>query len=614
MQFSDSESSSADEEQPLEIEPEPMSAEENETEAEAEAPHDAEVCSEEAQVESAPSKVAAVEKVPDESTVQSEGSTTDENEDLRELLLRHEVVEVPLLPDAAIIPPGANNLSVIPEERTFEQSMAMEQTRLSVPEEAEEASEEEEAVAPNEPEPAEKTTSIPSAEVSVERPSSSAVMDEDDFPWGGSEPEQEDVAEPVVPKKRGRPRKSIRLSQVPLPFTSRRSTWDAAGGSQEGDLSSCSSRSPEPTQTAVEAGSSPRAESRQGRNTAANTPTPAAQSGAPRRSSRLAAYASEDETLTAPTVLRTPPKSTSKRRSRDPRGETPVLPSADVSPTESNYSGRSSAPGTPMRRSMRLALREKTPEPTAAAIGEALMVGLGRVRRHSAGPSVGETATMTPRRRSGRLSANASRDNSPNSITSEPPPRTETTPSRRTAKGGRGSRNTSKSATINLFPVEEEELEEKASKKAEEDSSSQDEEDDAATAKKTGKTRGSSRPPSAVPSSPSSTRYNLRRTRRTSDLGIISEEDAALQQQQQQQQADTAVTTLKRRRQEPAEDKSEQQAGPSAGSQEEATEESVETKKTVRSKRRKKQEETESSGKLHTDVVFNNLTYNKFYL
>ncbi|EFX70761.1 LOW QUALITY PROTEIN: hypothetical protein DAPPUDRAFT_256595 [Daphnia pulex] len=87
-------------------------------------------------------------------------------------------------------------------------------------------------------------------------------------------------------------------------------------------------------------------------------------------------------------------------------------PSCEVSPSDSAYSGRSSAPGTPMLRSARMsALRDRTPEPTASM--DALLAGLaGRIHRHSSGPGGPDVTTDYPLRRSGRKS-NVSRDNSP---------------------------------------------------------------------------------------------------------------------------------------------------------------------------------------------------------
>merc|ERR1712071_234857 len=130
-----------------------------------------------------------------------------------------------------------------------------------------------------------------------------------------------------------------------------------------------------------------------------------------------------------------------------------IPPSTEVSPGGSSVSARSSAPGTPMRRSVRIALRERTPEPS---LPEALTASLGRIRRHSAGPLTDAHSLSSPLRRAGIRALNLSRDHSPtDSVTSEPPPRTETTPSGR-KKSARVLKSAHKSAALNLLPVEEE--------------------------------------------------------------------------------------------------------------------------------------------------------------
>jgi len=644
----------------------------------------------------------------EETSVLSEGSLTEDNQDFKERLLRHEVVPVPLLPDASVIPAGGHNLSVIAEERTFEQSIAIERSEFSSVEEEEEEMEDEmkeDDIIPKVP-LVNADAEEGEAEVTKDRQSSSdflvntmdaAIVDEEAFEVDEpgdkndtseiDEPAEKDEEaseiedhtekdeeveemEPVGPRRRGRPR-SVKLSRVPLPFSSRRTTWDPsivsefrqsrapsfsptkevpsqiAGPSdvnQEEEKTKSSDKefeqeqieepvvprkrgrpksvklslpqhdaTPEPSPTVEEAPKittpRPRGRPRRMSNTSTEQAAPAAAQpiALTRRSNRIAVSSgTEEDDPGTPTLQLTPPRAIPKRRSRAAVEDEPsVPPSVEVSPAGSNVSGMGSAPGTPMRRSIRLALRDRTPEPTgSASIGEALLASLSRIRRHSAsGPTPGD---VTPRRRSGRISANASRDNSPNSITSEPPPRTETTPGRKTKPKARGLRSAVKSATLNLFPVEEEESEAKVEAKEpeqqqqtdmDESFSSQDEElaQDETKSKKGG--RGS-RPPS-VTSSPSSTRYNLRRTRRASELDIISEEDGARQQQSAEASDASVASTLKRRRQDPTEESSDQ-PGPS-GSQEEvgSQEEEEPTKRTVRNKRRKKVEEAGPSGTLN---------------
>ena len=239
--------------------------------------------------------------------------------------------------------------------------------------------------------------------------------------------------------KKTQPRgKSLRLSQVPLPFSSRRSVWD---GGERDRSSPTSSMTSEPPPTIEE----PIVKPRRRRHSDAAVSSPAL-----RRSTRLSSSFIEEALLTPSTPSKTKVTRRSRLRSQaDELPESPLPPSVDVSPTGS------SVPGTPMRRSARIALREGTPEPTIPlpVLPEALTTSVGRIRRHSAGPS-DTSAVSSPLRRSGRK-LNISRDNSPtDSVTSEPPPRTETTPSRK--RPARVLKSAQKSGALNLFPVEEE--------------------------------------------------------------------------------------------------------------------------------------------------------------
>lgn len=708
MQLTDSEPSSEEEEQ--EPEPEEM----------AEIPPESEGLTKESPLPTGaptpsepeitgPSDDARDEKMATESPVQLEESTADDQEDLRAILMRHQVVPVPILPDAMVIPMmDDNNLSVIAEERTFEQSMITSTVGHFEASSLGQLAEQEESSAEAEEEVQKESATPAEVETSEERPSSSefkvdaldvAAVEGSAFETAEEEGEkdEEDMEVSEAPKRRGRP-KSVRLSHVPLPFSSRKSIFDASA--QEHSPEKVHSEPPQAAQPAETQSQeeedaamepmvttrrrgrpksstvklSPKASTSEANASLLGEPAEpsdkpsteahseaaeeAAESAVPKRrgrpksakpstldstvapdsspdkgpsepsqqtvdgtrvatpprqrrssgsvgnvsqlvtrrsSRRQAPSVSEDEQPAVPPVLRTPPK-VSKRLSKGP-GESSPTPSVEVSPAESNFSGISSAPGTPVRRSARIALRS-TPEPTLAApLEESLRASLGRIRRYSAGHA-DTSVSNTPRRRSGRLSANASRDNSPDSVTSEPPPRTETTPSRK-VKSGRGMRSAQKSVNLNLFPVKEEsEVLEKAVEQETDSGDSSSQEEEAATAedetKGSRKKRGSSKA-SSVTSSPSSTRYNLRRTRRPSELGMISEEDGAHHQQQAE-----GGSTQKRRRQDAAEEAADQ-AGPSSqeetGGEEAAA--TTDTKRPVRSKRRKKteEEEEEASGK-----------------
>lgn len=271
-----------------------------------------------------------------------------------------------------------------------------------------------------------------------------------------------------------------------------------------------------------------------------------------------------------------------------------ALPSAEVSPAESSYSGRSSAPGTPMRRSARIALRDRTPEPSVST--DALIASLNRIRRHSSGPA----DVASPLRRSGRKSTNVSRDNSPDSVTSEPAQRTELTPNRN-RKPARTLKSAQKSVALNLFPVEEEtELTSALTGTSFRDTSLRDSDesishdDDAVSEsgnKRTSKPR--SRPSSVTSSPAGSGRYNLRRAGRPTELDIISEEVGA---------AKETEGTLKRIREEPLDDSSDQ-AGPTVEEASEDPSEKGAPKRVVRNKRRKKiSEEAETSGLFSIDL------------
>lgn len=559
------------------------------------------------------------EKLASDTSVHSDGSSAVENEDLKEILERHERFDVPLIPDAGVMITD-RDLSTIVEERTFDQSVApgLNQTERAVLESLEEEPEsapEPEMLVPGSIEPEEVAESTETAlpvetvEQPIEQESEmdsqsgskvdtldAAMMNEDVVEPSSltDNDEEEEKQREEESKKRGRSArsKSLRLSQVPLPFTSRKSVWDASSRERSPD-----SATSEPPQS-IEETSADTARTRRRRHSASLSSAPVATRRSTRRSIQ------PPETIGTPVKEEpcTPPKS--NRRSRlagEKEADDPFIPpSVDVSPAESSYSGRSSLVGTPVRRSARIALKERTPEPTASS--DALMASLGRIRRHSTGP--GDVAS--PARRSGRKSLNVSRDNSPESITSEPPPRTETTPSRR-PKSARGLRSAQKAVVHNLFPVleEAEALNEVASTSVSvrdsDDSVSIDDAESVAdtsvtsvaSVKRTRKPRGqqTSRPSSAassVTSSPggASTRYNLRRTRRTSELDIVPEED----QSRKAGDEKTVELTMKRIREVAPEGSSPERPGPA---NEEDTDESEATKRSVRSKRRKKTEEQE---------------------
>ena len=590
-----------------------------------------------------------------------EESSIFEHEDLKSILIHHEVLDLPI-PDA-VIPLVRSELSTIVEEKDTDQSVTagtskieyerglvvqsrvVEEGHSSAPSEEEEEHQqiepkEEEEHLQIETENGEEKQKPAKGEEAI-----SMSVSEDIEPTCDSKVDTLDVAaidqevfEPketsfeedaTVKQKRGRRGKSARLSQVPLPFSSRRSVWDG-----DRDRSPSGSVTSEPPLSMEEAGK-PRysvvtpTRRRSARNTSPSSVTsePApyleqvskprlrrhsitsttTSSPVRRRSTRLSTSVMNDAvTAVTQETPTTPSKNITMRRSRgnartvstleeeevkddvvkeddivkEEMGESYFLPSAEASPTDSCYSGRSSATGTPMRRSARIALRERTPEPSIAT--DLLISSLSRIRRHSAGP----TDTVSPLRRSGRKSANISRDSSPvDSVTSEPPLRTEVTPSRK--KTPRASiKSIPKSVALNLFPVEEEselsdvgELFRPSSSKTaklqmslvESDESDAQNEEKLEGVKKTGKSRSQS-----SASSPGSGRYNLRR-KQNPELDIISEEDA---------HADAAAS--KRRRDDPSEESSDTT---NVG---DAPQESS-PKRLTKTKRRKKTEETDSA-------------------
>lgn len=386
---------------------------------------------------------------------------------MKNILQRHTTVQIPLIPDAAIIP-SSPNLSTIVEERSFDQSIAAGLVKAgksslgTLEEEMNQAVESEEEM-PQEitpttdevvtqPEEIEQETEMQGVTEAVAQGSETEIQNVDQPKEDTFEPLQplsSDEEDAVEVSRRLRNRtKSMKFSQVPLPFTSRRSLW-------EGDRDrSPDSATSEPPQFLEETGAT--STGRRRRHSTTNV-TSASVKVATRRSKRLSSSVSEGldtvGTEEVATASYTPQKSTRKRSSVKGQGDmdmadSSVPPSLDVSPADSTFSGRSSAPGTPMRRSARLALRDRTPEPSAST--DVLLTSLGRIRRHSTGP----TDVSSPLRRSGRKSINLSRDNSPDSVTSEPPPRTEVTPSRR--KPSRTLKSAQKSVALNLFPVDEE--------------------------------------------------------------------------------------------------------------------------------------------------------------
>ena len=527
-----------------------------------------------------------------------DGSSTDENEDLKNILQRHETFQVPLIPDAAVIPTGLD-LSTIAEERSFDQSIAPGLSKagksdLDVVQEEEDVEEpepeDEESVEKVEEEPAATPVELqpPTEETGIQSSCSDSninILDAAQVEEGGtleplqalSSDEEGDITVQLqVPKRqRGRP-KSMRLSQVPLPFTSRRSVWE---GDRDGSPDSATS---EPPQTFEEMTSKGRR-----RRHSANVVASAGTQIVTRRSTRLSTSISEapniPDEVQVPSAPSTPPKANRRRSGVQDAGEASIPPSVEVSPADSSYSGRSSAQGTPMRRSARLALRERTPEPTAST--DMLLSSIGRIRRHSSGAiDVG-----SPLRRSGRKSANVSRDNSPDSVTSEPPPRTEVTPSRK--KPARTLKSAQKSVALNLFPVEEEAefMTELAGPSYHELSVARDSDEsvDESILEGGKKQRKPRSRPSSVASSPSSSgRYNLRRAGRQPELDIISEENVAQK---------AAETSQKRTREEPSEESSDQAGGRSPEPEEEVEEE-VAPKKVVRKRRKKADQVADSSG------------------
>ena len=565
----------------------------------------------------------------------SDDSTDEHLKNMKEMLESHPVLNLPQLADAGIITAGTNELSVIMEDSensllgTTSAGLKVEESTLAQVEEEDEEEEEmpqqelakineEEEEAVVGPFAEEGLPSEPSSSVDLSvNPLDAAAVDENLFEAAQSraEEEEEEAQEEPVPqvterRKRGRP-KSLKLSQVPLPFSSRRSTWDADRSSSPDSVTS------EPPQTFEEMVGINTKSRRRHHSTNTTTSVPAASVAiAPRRSTRLATSICEapdetptEETAGVPNIHLTPPKVTRRRSaaavassSKQEKESSSVPPSVEVSPSDSIVSGRGSVTGTPTRRSTRLLMREMTPEPSASA--DLLVAALSaRIRRNSTG--MGDTAAQvaSPLRRSGRKSANVSRDNSPDSVTSEPLPRTEnTTPIRKKPIGRTKSAQKSKqlfsvieepesvaAAEASPSPSPAQQQQQLAESDGDESSSNEQEEPVPASGNKSmSKQTKKTRKPVSVnlSASPSSTRYNLR-TRRASELDIISEEGAAAAAAVAQQKGDSSS---KRPRDEgSAEGESSDQAvGPSV------EDNSTGKKKRTVNKRQKKNEEEQS--------------------
>ncbi|XP_057381407.1 protein ELYS-like isoform X2 [Daphnia carinata] len=556
----------------------------------------------------------------------TEGSTTDENVELRNILEAHEKFEVPFIPDAAVITSQVD-LSTIVEERSMDQSTMLVKTGKSpslddVGEEEEDQEKETEDEGNTEMDDKAGDTSVDLDNVVAAKEHDEAEKGNTLEPPSSSDDDTVELELPRPVQQKGRSKSLIMGSHVPLPFTSRRSVWETR---EDRDRSpeSITSEPPQKYEDMIESNIKRRTR----RHSSSTSST--SQVVTRRRSSRLSTSVMEGPTTPVkeevlPSTLPTTPPKASRRRSEAKGDQPSAPPSCEVSPAESSYSGRSSVTGTPIRRSARIsALRDRTPEPTAST--DALLASLvGRIRRHSSGPGGPDLLPASPLRRSGRKSSNVSRDNSPtNSVTSEPPPVStsrELTPSRRKHTPAKSLlRSGQKSVALNLFPLEEEKETEFAlpfelQPKMQSGSSYQDlsvapvDSDESISLDEISLQGDSTsgvkkqKKPLSRPSSVASGRYNLRRAGagRTSELDIISEEAAAA--------AETVASNMKRGREDASEESSDQ-AGPSQPTEEgedeeenqesnESSQKTIQTKRVVRNKRRKKAEEVEVTEEL----------------
>ena len=633
------------------------------------------------------------------------GSSTDENEDLREILNRHEVVGIPL--PETVVSLASTELSTIVEERDCDQSNMTMTESVNIPHgyedlnimcidrrsdspivepefihpepiecESEDADPVQselpvEGSSPAPPVPVEQgepeSFEVPvEAEVDdLETPSDSRIntldapiVDEDVFELESGSGEQqadmsmaeEEMGDPQQ-KTRGRSR-SLRLSRVALPFSSRRSIYDKRDGSPD---SVTSEPPPSIADLMIGADTKTTRRRRHSASQATSAPLPT------RRSSRLNTTSAVDSSDNVPpavaalrdqppvpqtpprTPLRTGRKRTSSRSSIVGDDEFAAPPSLEVSPTGSSFSG--SFCGTPVRRSARIAQKEQTPEPTT--FGDAV-VGSGRMRRHSTSTyDTGATNSPLPSRRSGRKSS-LSRDVSPESIASEPaiPTTADVTPSRR--KSSRNLKSSQKSCTLNLFPVLEEsettegsltssraastkttrlsskktepnekeeekeaqapeEIEEqKTPPKPESPNPSEGEVEEPTNSKRSTRSRQSN----PTSSSPGPSRYNLRRGRRNSELDAISEEDGAAAAVPVAVPTGTSESLKRGREEGTTAEESTESDQPGAES------ETKGTRRATRTKRKKGEEETakEETGNVFRCDVFHSISYNGFLL
>ena len=481
----------------------------------------------------------AVELSKQDTEEESNGSSSTDENDLKEFLVRHEVVGIPV-PDM-VMSAVRSDLSTIAEESVnltvsvereesppiHPENVSVESADLSdhTVDELETPILESMAVESIQLE-RDSLTQTPLMEVNT---LDAAIGDESIFDLSGSlaDAKQEEVLSLEPGKESSTRSRSLRLSRVALPFSSRRSIYD---GKRDGSPDSVCS---EPVQSLSDS-AMPRS---RGLSVTSQPP--------PRRSSRLnlgaamevASESAVPSDLRDPLVPQTPPRTPSragrKRTSsklsmldEDKAIEDVTVASVEVSPAGSSFSG--SFHGTPVRRSIRLAQRET---PDRASLTDAFVPGPGRTRRHST--SVLDTMSLAaatcsplPSRRSGRRSS-LSRDGSPNSVVSEPPlPSEDFTPGRK--KMTRAFKSSRKSCTLNLFPVMEESESVAAPAKggAKEPIAApltEMEPSDTIEPDSLPKKGSRTRTQSSTSSSPGPSRYNLRRTRRNSELGGVSE-------------------------------------------------------------------------------------------
>ena len=576
----------------------------------------------EAESSSADEDLKEADALSDESVAEleaaSECSSADGNEDLKEIISKHEVVQFTVCSNVDLVKGDLSTILEDAEDKTLDASHF-----IATPD-ADDAQEED----------ADESCKNEDILQIEEQYDEARGSEEEGMVAEEAAPLVDNRTEEAKEESENELRRSVRAraprkSNVLLPFTG--ASWQPRDRSP----SSVTSEPPQPFESDLVT-----VRSRRRRHSSSSSVPPTA-SALTRRSSRLSsvdATAPPAPDMVVPT--RTPPK-----RGR-PRRNTAAKPAAAVAAADVGEmveaapdSGDESSPsrpgsvagsacGTPIRRSARIALKETT-TPDHALIGNAVaaLTYSGRARRGS----LDAASIGSPLRRSGRRSVEptVSRDTSPQGSDAEPgaPGADAATPKR--GRPPKSLKVVLRPVSLSLLPLVEEEAEAAQSKSsarvvasplrrsgrksvepASRDASphASDAESTAAATPKRGRPPKASKaaqkavavdlfplveedaeveqseeakvgakPAPSTSSSPSSARYNLR-GRRNSELGCISEEDAK-----------TAIKEIKRRRDvKEGEESSQSDDGQSAA------------KRVTRSKRRKA--EVEEEGKNHCFV------------